>query len=194
MPGSQSARLRQYPEGKFSSWCLVLDWPMSSSFAECNGVLRLSCDCDRVAPFSPSREPSKYIYVCKRSQEGWERISHGTGTGYSTIAAFWIPDKLPPPPPEKPKGGHARGGGQASAKLKTHAAFGGKGKRASSRPSKRASAKSGDGGSGPPEVSFSAMMTFSTVCLLCPHEKPCCAAAEKELPPNLSAPPQGPPR
>ena len=85
-------------------------------------------------------------------QEGWERISHGTGTGYSTISAFWIPDKLPPPPPEKVRGAHSRGGGHASAKLKTHTAFGGKGKRSSNRPSKRASPRNGDAPSGPPEV------------------------------------------
>lgn len=79
-------------------------------------------------------------------------MSHGTGTGHSTISAFWIPDKLPPPL-EKSKSAHrGGGGGHASAKLKTHAAFGVKGKRFSSRPAKKASARSGDAASGPPEV------------------------------------------
>lgn len=78
-------------------------------------------------------------------------MSHGTGTGYSTTSAFWIPDKPPPPAEKAAKAAH-KGSAHASAKLKTHAAFGGKGKRSSSRPSKKSSAKSDAGRSGPPEV------------------------------------------
>jgi hypothetical protein len=68
-------------------------------------------------------------------QEGWERVGHGTGTGFSSLTGFWIPDKPPPPPPPKePKQGYKGGHGSGTAKLRTHAAFAG-GKRASSRPS-----------------------------------------------------------
>eukprot|EP00891_Asterochloris_glomerata_P002152 jgi/Astpho2/2152/fgenesh1_pg.00040_%23_10_t len=35
---------------------------------------------------------------CARAQplEGWERVSHGTGSGYSTVKGFWIPGKPEP--------------------------------------------------------------------------------------------------
>ena len=32
----------------------------------------------------------------------WERVSHGTGSGYSTVKGFWIPGKPEPKPYQAP--------------------------------------------------------------------------------------------
>ena len=67
--------------------------------------------------------------------QNWERVSHGTGMGYSTVTGFWIPDK-PPPPPPKEAPARAALKGATSAKLKTHTAVASKGvKRLSGKPS-----------------------------------------------------------
>lgn len=67
-------------------------------------------------------------------QQEWERVSHGTGMGYSTVAGFWIPDKAPLPPPKEAPARAALKGATAS-KLKMHTAAVSKGaKRLSGKP------------------------------------------------------------
>ena len=73
--------------------------------------------------------------VCMQSQ-GWTRVSHGSGMGFSSAAGFWIPKKqlqiaqLPKPKPKarkktsnayllgkarsRPSGGRLRGAAKAS--------------------------------------------------------------------------------
>ena len=98
-------------------------------------------------------------HACARSaalQDTWERCSHGTGTGFSSLTGLWIPDKPPPPPPKEPKqairGGSSHGG---KGVHKTHISAPGKGNRPPSRAatSKRSSREGQQGeGSGPPPV------------------------------------------
>ena len=78
-------------------------------------------------------------------QKDWERVSHGTGMGYSTVTGFWIPDK-PPLPPPKETPAHAALKGTSSAKLKAHTAIASKGgaKRLSGKPVSSKKHESGD--------------------------------------------------
>ena len=82
--------------------------------------------------------------------QNWERVSHGTGMGYSTVSGFWIPDK-PPPPPPKEAPARAALKGASSAKLKTHTAVASKGaKRITGKPTSSRKHDSGD--RKPPQV------------------------------------------
>jgi len=83
-------------------------------------------------------------------QKDWERVSHGTGMGYSTVTGFWIPDKPPLPPPKEPPA-QAALKGASSAKLKSHPAIASKGaKRLSGKPVSSKKHESGD--RKPPQV------------------------------------------
>ncbi len=88
-------------------------------------------------------------------RQNWERVSHGTGMGYSTVAGFWIPDK---PPPATPKENPARAAlkGLPASKLKAHtAAVANKGaKRLSGKP--LAAKKHDSADRRPPQVSIDA--------------------------------------
>ncbi|KAK9830484.1 hypothetical protein WJX72_011976 [[Myrmecia] bisecta] len=68
--------------------------------------------------------------------EDWERASHGTGMGYSTIKGFWIPVQPPEPevrdPPPARLGRPGRSG-TANPKAVPKSAPGGKGRRPSGR-------------------------------------------------------------
>ena len=50
----------------------------------------------------PESSHSAWLTAPTLALQGWERVSHGTGSGYSTVKGFWIPGKPEPKPYQPP--------------------------------------------------------------------------------------------